>query len=175
MIRGIRTRLALALLAVVAVALVVAWATVVPSLENRLVRAKLDQLQRDAVPVAVNLPPDRVFWQEYVEQTEFLVNARIVVYELLTAEPPALTVAADSRPGSSRDVERDITAQIAASTGRTQRGTTRRHDPRVAEVAIALDPAGPIVLFISPLSDSLATVRLIERRLLGAGGPAPLV
>lgn len=114
MIRGIRTRLALALLAVVAGALVVAWATVVPSLENRLIKAKLDQLQRDAVPVAVNLP-DRVFWQEYVEQTEFLVNARIVVYDLLTTDPAALTVAADSRTGSSRDVERDITAEIAAS------------------------------------------------------------
>lgn len=174
MIRGIRTRLAVALLAVVAGALLVAWATVVPSLENRLVRAKLAQLQNDAVPVAVNLP-DRVFWQEYVEQTEFLVNARIVVYDLLTVEPPALTVAADSRTGSSRDVERDITAQIAASTGRTQRGTTRRDGKRVAEVAIALDPSGPVVLFISPLSDSLATVRLVERRLLGAGGLALLV
>ncbi len=83
-----------------------------------------------------------------------------------------LTVAADSRTGSSRDVGRDITAQIAASTGRPQRGTTRRNDKRVAEVAIPLDPTGPVVLFISPLSDSLATVRLVERRLLGAGGLA---
>ncbi len=174
MIRGIRTRLALALLVVVAGALVVAWATVVPSLENRLIKAKLDQLRGDALPVALNLP-DRVFWQEYVEQTEFLVNARIVVYDLLTTDPVALTVAADSRTGSSRDVERDITAQIAAATGRTQGGTTRRNDKRVAEIAIPLDPKGPVVLFISPLRDSLATVRLVERRLLGAGALALLV
>src|SRR3990172_913126 len=100
MIRGIRTRLALALLAVVAGALVVAWATVVPSLENRLIKAKLEQLQRDAVPVAVNLP-DRVFWQEYVEQTEFLVNARIVVFDLLTPPPPPLTAAVDSPTANS--------------------------------------------------------------------------
>ena len=150
------------------------WATVVPSLESRLIKAKLDQLRGDALPVALNLP-DRVFWQEYVEQTEFLVNARIVVYDLLTIDPVALTVAADSRTGSSRDVERDITAQIAAATGRTQGGTTRRNDKRVAEVAIPLDPSGPVVLFISPLSDSLATVRLVERRLLGAGALALLV
>ena len=174
MIRGIRTRLALALLLVVAGALAVAYATVVPSLQNRLIKAKLDQLQRDAAPVIVSLP-DRVFWQSYVEQAEFVVNARIVVYDLLTATPPALTVAADSRTGSSRDVEHDITAQIAAATGRAQRGTTKRDDKRVAEVAIPLSAGGPIMLFSSPLSDSLATVALVKRRLLGAGLLALLV
>ena len=55
-IRGIRLRLALALLLVVAGALGVVYMIVVPSLEAELVNAKLDQLEEDARTVAPGLP-----------------------------------------------------------------------------------------------------------------------
>ena len=58
MIRGIRLRLALALLLVVAGALGVVYLIVVPSLEDRLVDAKLSQLEEDANTV-VDGPPAR--------------------------------------------------------------------------------------------------------------------
>ena len=54
-IRGIRLRLALALLLVVAGALGVVYMIIVPSLETELVNAKLDQLEEDARTVAPGL------------------------------------------------------------------------------------------------------------------------
>ena len=47
-IKGIRLRLSLALVLVVAGVLAVVYLTVVPSLETELVNAKLDQLEEDA-------------------------------------------------------------------------------------------------------------------------------
>ena len=53
-LRGIRIRLALALLVVVAGSLGVVYLIVVPSLEAELVNAKVDQLEEDARTVARN-------------------------------------------------------------------------------------------------------------------------
>ena len=52
LIRGIRLRLALALVLVVAGVLGVVYLVVVPSLQAELVNAKLDQLEQDARTVA---------------------------------------------------------------------------------------------------------------------------
>ena len=51
---GIRVKLSLALLVIVGSALFAAYAIIVPSLERRLVDAKLDQQQSDAEALAVN-------------------------------------------------------------------------------------------------------------------------
>ena len=133
--RGIRARLALALLVVVAGALGAAYAVVVPSLQDRLIQAKLVQLERDAVPAIAGFPSDRIFWQRWAEENTFLVNARIVVYDVLTTNPPALTAFADARSSGARDVESDLTADLAAATGQTQRGLVTRSGKRYAEVA----------------------------------------
>ena len=50
LISGIRVRLALALLLVAAGALAVAYAVVVPTLEDTLIDTKLDQVEQDAAP-----------------------------------------------------------------------------------------------------------------------------
>jgi len=173
--RGIRVRLALALLVVVAGALGAAYAVVVPSLQDRLIQAKLVQLERDAVPAIAAFPSDRIFWQRWAEENTFLVNARIVVYDVLTTNPPALTAFADARSSGARDVERDLTADLAAATGQTQRGLVTRSGKRYAEIAVPLTSAGPVVLFVSSLSDPLATVNLVKRRLLGAAAIALFV
>ena len=55
-IKGIRLRLSLALVLVVAGVLAVVYLTVVPSLETELVNAKLDQLEEDARKIALDLP-----------------------------------------------------------------------------------------------------------------------
>lgn len=173
--RGIRARLALALLVVVAGALGAAYAVVVPSLQDRLIQAKLVQLERDAVPAIAGFPSDRIFWQRWAEENTFLVNARIVVYDVLTTNPPALTAFAAARSSGARDVESDLTADLAAATGQTQRGLVTRSGKRYAEVAVPLTSAGPVVLFVSSLSDPLATVNLVKRRLLGAAAIALFV
>ena len=55
---GIRVRLALGLVAIVAGALGTAYLIVVPSLEQRLVDARLDELEAVGVDLANTLPKD---------------------------------------------------------------------------------------------------------------------
>ena len=57
-IKGIRLRLSLALVLVVAGVLAVVYLIVVPSLEAELVNAKLDQLEEDARTVALDYQTD---------------------------------------------------------------------------------------------------------------------
>ena len=108
MIRGIRLRLALALLLVVAGALGVVYLIVVPSLEDRLVDAKLSQLEEDA---RTRRGPARGrttrAYQLTREVSASVVNSRVVIYGVIETTPPLLTIFGDSNTSSSLDVERD--------------------------------------------------------------------
>ncbi|MGI8480148.1 MAG: ATP-binding protein [Gaiellaceae bacterium] len=167
---GIRVRLALGLVAIVAGALGTAYLIVVPSLEKQLVDARLDELEQQAVPLAGELPADTLLWNDKVEEFAVAANARVVAFGVLEANSPALAVVADSRRGqSSRDVARNGTALEAAKSGDLERGRVVDATGDYAEVAV---PRGEdaVVLFRASLADSLATVRLVERRLLVATG-----
>jgi hypothetical protein len=156
MIRGIRLRLALALLAVVAGALGVAYVVVVPTLENRLVDATLEQLDQDAVTVRRCIEGyEFQDWQICADQGPAILNVRVVVYQVLSRDPPVLGIVADSQLGTSRDVERDEVARRATTTARVQHGTVTRGEDRFAEVAVPLAAQGPVFLLSSPLSDPL--------------------
>jgi signal transduction histidine kinase len=168
---GIRVRIALALAAIVALALGAAYMIVVPSLEQRLVKARLDQLQKLAVPVSAQLPRNHFRWSGAVERFAVSTNARVVAFDSLAKTPPALAVVADSRRPSSRDVEADPIALRALMSGHIERGRVKRSRGDFGEVAVVLDwgtDGHPVLLFQSNISDSLATVRLVERRLLVA-------
>ncbi|MBA3347306.1 MAG: HAMP domain-containing histidine kinase [Actinobacteria bacterium] len=176
MIRGIRLRLALALLAVVTGALGVAYLIVVPTLENRLVDATLDDLEQDARTVQNCLEVlEFNLWQQCADNGPAILNVRVVVYEVLRRDPPSLQIVADSQGGSSQDVERDPVAGEAASSARTQRGTATRGPARFAEVAVPLASNGPVVLLASPLSDQLESIAVVERRFIIGGALALLV
>jgi signal transduction histidine kinase len=163
---GIRVRLALALAAIVAGALGTAYLIVVPSLERQLVDARLDELEKAAVPLADSLPENQLEWADAVESLAASTNARVVVFTLLSMTPPTLTVAEDSRRGRvSRDVADDPIALRAAVSGKVDRGRVTDSSGDFAEVAVPID-AEIVVLFRAPLADSLSTVRLVQRRLL---------
>jgi signal transduction histidine kinase len=170
-IPGIRLRLALALLAVVAGALGVAYLIVVPTLEARLVDKKLDQLERDVATVVecVEISPS-VQWQECAERGASVLHARTIVFQVYQGTPrPQLTNLADSQIASSAEaLTRDQVAERAAVTGLPQRGTATRGDERFAEAA---QPTvdGAVVLLTSSLSDQLSGVSVVQRRLLVAG------
>jgi signal transduction histidine kinase len=166
---GIRVRIAIALMAIVAGALVSAYVVVVPSLEKRLVDARLDELQTQAVPLAEELPQSRFKWRDAVERFAAATNARVVAFNVLETNPPALAVFADSRRTSSRDVAKDPIALRALVSGKVERGRVTRSRGDFGNVAVPLD-WGPVLLFQTNLSDSLATVRLVERRFLLATG-----
>ncbi len=165
---GIRVRLALGLVAIVAGALGTAYLIVVPSLEKQLVAARLEDLEKQAAPLAEELPADTLLWNDRVEEFAVAANARVVAFRILDATPPALAVVADSRRGqSSRDVARNATALRAAETERVERGRALDSTGDYAEVAVPRGESA-VVLFRASLADSLATVRLVERRLLVA-------
>ena len=81
---GIRVRIALAVVGIVAGALGAAYMIVVPSLERRLVDARLETLQRLAVPLAAKLTPNRYQWQVNVESFAVATGARVVAFDVLT-------------------------------------------------------------------------------------------
>jgi signal transduction histidine kinase len=165
-IRGIRLRLALALLLVVAGALGIVYLIVVPSLEAELVRAKLDQLEQDSVTVARGYFSNSDRAQEYAELSSSVVQARVVIYTVVSDR---LFIQADSRTTSSLDVERDPIAIRAAATGTLQRGTVERDGRRFAEVALVEDQLGAVILVSDSLSDPLSSLHFVERQLLVAG------
>jgi signal transduction histidine kinase len=162
---GIRARLVLALVAIVAGALGTAYLIVIPSLEKQLVDARLDELEEQAVPLAEQLPDDTFLWNDAVEDYAVQTNSRVVAFDILKAEPPALAAVADSQGQTSRDVAQDPTALRAVETGQVERGRVVDASGDFGEVAV---PHGSeaVVLFRASLADSLATVRLVERRLL---------
>jgi signal transduction histidine kinase len=165
-IRGIRLRLALALVLVVAGALGVVYLILVPSLKSELVNAKLDRLEEDAKTVAPGLVANAERPQEFAEFTSGLVQARVVVYTVVAG---TLFSQADSNTASSVDVERDPVALRAARADTLQRGTVEREGRRFAEVALVEDQTGSVILLSGSLSDPLSSLGFVKRQLLVAG------
>lgn len=162
---GIRIRIVLVLVGIVAGALGTAYMIVVPSLERRLVDARLDQLESLATPLARSLSEDRLRWQERVEGFAVATNARVAAFDVLSSSRLELVVVADSRTRDSRDVADDPTAHAALVSGDVERGRVLYGGGDYANVAVPLGEEA-VVLFQAPLGDSLATVQLVRERLL---------
>lgn len=162
---GIRIRIVLVLVGIVAGALGTAYTIVLPSLERRLVDARLEQLAKLATPLARSLSEDTLLWQERVEGFAAATNARVVAFGVLSKDRPALVVVADSRTRDSRDVAENPIARSALTSGQVERGRVTHSAGDYANVAVPLGDDA-VVLFQAPLADSLATVQLVRERLL---------
>lgn len=162
---GIRIRIVLVLVGIVAGALGTAYMIVVPSLERRLVDARLEELQEDATPLARSLSSDQVLWQERIEGFAVATNARVVAFRVLSRDRPTLVVVADTRRLDSRDVAEDPVALAALMSGEIERGRVTHSAGDYANVAVPLGDDA-VILFQAALGDSLATVRLVRERLL---------
>jgi len=177
---GIRVKLALALLAIVGGALLTAYAIVVPSLERRLVAAKLDQQESDAKALAVlyasREAQNNLRLGDFVDGADFVSNSRVVVFAV--EGPPGAQVLrslADSSAVGGAEIEKDTTALAAAKAVMTVRARARHEGREYAEVAVPLLTAGNVMLLSSSISDQLATVALVKRRLLYATAAALLI
>ena len=136
---GIRVRIALALVGIVTAALGAAYLIVIPSLEQRLVDARLDQLEQAAAPLARDLPANQFRWQRTVDSWALETNARVVAYSVLTRNPPSTAVGADSQRGRSRDVANDDVVLDAVESGEQRRGRVMKGGGDFAEVAVPLE------------------------------------
>jgi two-component system OmpR family sensor kinase len=171
---GIRVRLAVGLLVVVGGALLAAYLIVVPSLEERLVDAKVTGLNKSAEPLATQGLPENPFnWDQYAYTAAVATNARVVVLTILSRSRGMLRVVADSAGVEAGDIAGNPTAVRAVAISTAQGGTgvatgrTTRDGREYGEVAVARAD-GAVVLFSSSLSDTLATVHVIQRRLVYA-------
>ena len=75
-----------------------------PSLENELINAKLDQLEADAQRVARLYETQVGSEQEFAEQAASIFQARVVVFSILQNQP---FVFGDSNTAASLDVAHD--------------------------------------------------------------------
>jgi signal transduction histidine kinase len=166
-IKGVRLRLALALVLVVAAVLALVALIVVPSLESELVDAKLEQLETDARTVGRGYKGNEGNPQRFAEFASSIVQARVVIY---AAYDELILIQGDSTPGSSVDVDRAPTALRASTTQQLQRDTVERDGRLFAEVAIPLPASQAVILLSASLADPVSTLHFIERRLLLAGG-----
>ena len=123
---GIRTRIVLVLVGIVAGALGTAYMIVVPSLERRLVDARLEQLAKLGVPLAKTLPEDTLLWQDRVESFGVETNSRVVAFSVLSKTQSSLVVVADSRTRSSRDVQTRPDRPRGDDVGGRRAGPRRR-------------------------------------------------
>jgi signal transduction histidine kinase len=173
-LHSVGAKLSLALLLVVAGALGFVYLFVIPSLESRLVDAKVSQLNKAGPGLVRKLPGNHLRWNDFAENGSASANARVVVYRLL-GPPPVLQVVGDSRQTRlATDVEKDSVALQVALTGARASGTVSRDGQRFAEVAFPAQ-GGTILLLSASLHDSLGNVDLVRRRLLGAGALALLM
>jgi signal transduction histidine kinase len=168
---GIRARLAVGVLVVVCGALLAAYLIVVPSLEKRLVDAKLAELQRNAVTLAAGYTTrdfrGPLSLDTFASDAAFTFDARVSVYEVI-GPPVGISSLADSADVGISAMERDAIALAAATNGRTSRGRVERSGREYAEVAIPLAGSGRVLLLSASLGDQLSTVHLVQRRLLYA-------
>jgi signal transduction histidine kinase len=171
-VRGVGARLALGLAVVVAGALGIVYVVVVPSLEGRLVDSKVSALRAEGPRLARSLPSDRQTWAEFVESASFRSGARVTVFVNGPGRGRAPAVVADSRGTTSADLQRDPLVVQAAVSGRLASGAVEREGVRFAEVAVPARGGEAVVFLSRSLADSLATVSLLERRLVLAGGVA---
>jgi signal transduction histidine kinase len=165
-LRTVGLKLTLALAGLVAGALAIVYLAVVPSLEDRLIDSRIEQLKQTAPSVIdairANEGPFELDSILSVEAQER--GARLTVYDYLRLTPIDLRVVGDSRQ-FGRVLRRDPIAQEAAEHGRIERGVVERGGVGYAEVAV---PFGDRILLLGAPIDE-PTIALVERRLLLAG------
>jgi signal transduction histidine kinase len=170
-LRSVGARLSLALLVIVAAGLAFVYMIVVPSLEDRLVDGKLDQLESDAPPFVLELRQDPPIVEDVLESAATTANARVLLIDDALGRG-VLRVIGDSQEAADTDqYEDDPVAAEALRTQRTVRDTVERDGERFAEVAVPdfSQSQVRVLLLSASLSEQLETVDLVERRLLIAG------
>ena len=173
--RSVGTRLSLALVAIVAAALAIVYAGLVPILERNLVDSKIDQLVPLGENLAARVPNDPQRWNVFVADSAPSVNARVmIVLPVLEGPQPTVFPQADSQATQSEQID-DPIAVRAAQSGEIESGRLDRGGKPYAEAAIPLAQEELVLVLRAPLEDTLSNVELVRRRLLLAGVVALLL
>lgn len=168
-LRSVGALLSLALSFVVVGASLIVYFLVVPSLQQRLIDAKLRQLESAAPGLAGQYVKQEANTsaQDFVDNAAEATNARVVVLNRLSAL--ALQDFADSKQsGRAGNIGDDPIALRAQRTGAQQTGTVERGVQRYAEVAVPAQSSS-VILLTASLAPQLQTVHVLKRRLVIVG------
>jgi signal transduction histidine kinase len=158
----------LALFLVVAGALAIVYAAVVPQLEDRLIDAKVRELEVTVQNVSGQLSSsDANLLQNQVAGLAESLGVRIVILQPVAAGQ--LANQADSRVFDTDDLSTDAVALETAETRLLASGRVEREGAHYAEASLPID-VDRVVLVSAPLDDALANVNVVRRSLLIAGG-----
>jgi signal transduction histidine kinase len=172
-LRSVGARLSLALLLCVTAALGLVYAAVAPSLENRLVNSRLNDLEHSAPALAQQIEGNPLeASEEFFERAARTTNARVALLRPLSKAPTwTMNVVEDSQGGgSSSDIRTDPVAINTSRDLTPGRSTVTRDGVRYAEVAVPVGGDGTVLLLSASLARALGDVSLVKRRLLIAGG-----
>jgi len=163
---GLSVKLGLVVLAIVAGALGIVYASVVPRLEDRLVADRLDELERTTPPVVTQFrKADPYDYDTLAGFFQANLGARVaVIRDLGNGARSNIGDSNDLRPDN---IASDPVADKALRTGEIQTGEFDRNGDR-AEVAVPLK-SDTVILLSASLRDTLASVELVKRSLLISG------
>jgi signal transduction histidine kinase len=164
--RTVGARLALALLVVVAAVLAFVYLIVTPSLENRLVDSRKNQVANVASQVVGRLDFGDTPTDDFAERFASASHTRVTICEISSRSPLSLLCIADRGGGDRRGINNDPVALAAARTGSSTRGVVSRGGQKYAEAAQPTREADYVVLVSSSIEDSLGSVSLVKKRLL---------
>ena len=164
--RTVGVRLALALVVVVAAVLLAVYLIVIPSLEDRLVNARKDQVASVASKVVdqvdrSTIPPSDELAAGFASAS----NTRVTICEISTGKPLSILCVAD-KGGSGAGINDDPIALRTAGTLIQDRGVVTRAGIKYAEAAQASSNGRYVVLVGNSIEDSLGSVALVEHRLV---------
>ena len=164
-LQTVGARLALALLVVVAAVLAFVYLVVTPSLEDRLVDSRTDQVatvaERAADSLRVEEPTDTL-----ADGFANASNTRVIFFEILDRSPLTLVEIADGGGGFVGGINDDPVANQAARTLLPAQAVVTRANLEFAEGAHPSADARYVVLSSSSIEDTLDSVALVKRRLL---------
>ena len=163
--RTVGARLSLALLVVVAGVLAFVYLIVVPSLQDRLVGSREDQMATVAHRVADSFGQTPTL-DDLALRFASATNTRVTICEISTRTPLDLACIADQGAGGAvGGIDNDPIANRAAMTLDNARGVVTRGGRQYAEAAMPAKTTH-VVLVSSSIEDSLSSVTLVKRRLL---------
>jgi len=168
-LKTVGARLSLALLVVVAIVLAFVYLVVVPSLEDRLVGSRQDQVDAVASQVAEQWPSLKpsLTPKDLATRYAAATHNRVTIFVIDSQSPLSLSNIADEGAGGSvAAIDNDPVARRSASGLTAARGVVTRGDLQYAEAARPTPEGKHIVLVSNSIEDSLGSVSLVKHRLL---------
>ena len=169
-VQSVGAQLSLALLLVVAIALGVVYLTVVPSLRDRAINTRVNEVEGIATSLRSEVTD---VWPEDPGQVATASQQNESVRVALLNRIGSAVVPQQDSFEFARDLDGDRVATAVLDSGKARHGTVTESDTTYAEAAVPVLAGRYALLVRAPVE--LGSIRLVERRVLLAAGVALLI